>query len=240
MKKFFQIANGIALIDEVSDKYQNLFTPAGYAFSIWILIYIGLILFVIYQGRSLFRKVKQDEFVLQIGWWFVVSCAANCLWVLAWLYDFTGFSVLLMMLLLFSLIKIILNTNMELDDARTDKAAFLWWPFSFYSGWISVALIANVAAYLTKIKWDGFGISDLSWTIIMICLAGVINIFVTWNRNMREFGFIGVWGLIAVAVANLNGARSIVIAAIAVSALIFISSSVHAYKNRKMYPWRER
>jgi hypothetical protein len=257
MKKTLQIANAIALIvtiainylsntgffngntmKSISDKYHNYFTPAGYAFSIWGLIYIGLIAFTIYSAKGLFKKTGNEWPVLEIGWWFVISCAANSFWVIAWLYDFTGLSVVLMIVLLFSLIKIILKTRMELDDLPLKKIAFVWWPFCLYSGWISVALIADVAAYLTKIKWDGFGLSQISWTIIMIIVAGIINLIITWKRNMREFSLVGVWGLVAIAVSNWNSEKSIVYTALAVAVILFISSSVHAYKNRKSNPWK--
>jgi len=223
MKKALQIANGIALIativinylsntgvfngntmKTISDKYHNYFTPAGYAFSIWGLIYIGLLAFVIYTGRGLFKKVNDEWPVLEIGWWFVTSCAANSFWVIAWLYDYIGLSVLLMIILLFSLLKIVLNTRMELDDLPLKKIAFVWWPFCLYSGWISVALIADIAAYLTKIKWNGFGISEIAWTLIMIVIAGILNLVMTWNRNMREFALAAAWALIAIAVSNWN------------------------------------
>lgn len=91
---------------------------------------------------------------------------------------------------------------MELSNPPFKKIIFLWWPFCIYSGWIAVALIANIAAYLTKIQWDGFGLSQITWTIIMILVAGAINLFMTWKRNMREFTLVGVWGLVAVAVTN--------------------------------------
>jgi hypothetical protein len=251
MKKTLQIANGVALIatiivnylsntgvfngntmKTISDKYHNYFTPAGYAFSIWGLIYIGLLAFVIYTGKGLFKKAEDEWPVWEAGWWFVVSCAANSFWVIAWLYDYIGLSVVLMVVLLFSLIKIILNTRMEFDDLPLKKISFLWWPFCLYSGWITVALIANVAAYLTKIKWDGFGISEITWTLIMIIIAGIINLIMTWNRNMREFALVGVWALVAVAVSNWNGEKPIVYCALTVAGILFISSSVHAYRNR--------
>lgn len=256
MKKILQISNGLALIvtisinylsntgifngatmSSISSRYENLFTPAGYAFSIWGLIYLSLLAFVIYQGRSLFNKRDDEEVSLQIGWWFVLSCMANILWVLAWLYDLTGLSVLIMLLLLFSLVKIILNTNMERDDVNLKTAAFVWWPFSLYSGWIAVALIANIAAWLTKINWNAFGIPEVTWTIIMIFIAGAINLFMTWNRNMREFALVGVWALAAIAVSNWDQMSSVAEVAVAVSALLFISSTVHAFRNRKSLPW---
>lgn len=256
MKKKLQIANGIALIAtiainylsntgvfngktvaEVSDKYQNYFTPAGYAFSIWGLIYLGLLAFVFYSGRGLFKKVEDEWPILEIGWWFVISCIGNSLWVMAWLYEYTGLSVLIMIAVLFSLVKIILNTRMELDDLPLKKIAFVWWPFCIYSGWISVALIADVAAYLTKIKWNGFGISEIVWTLIMIFVAGILNLLMTWKRNMREFALVGVWALVAIAIANWNTQKSIVYSALMVALILFISTSIHAYKNRKSNPW---
>ncbi len=42
---------------DVSDKYSTLFTPAGYAFSIWGLIYLALGAYVVYQAFW----ARQDE-----------------------------------------------------------------------------------------------------------------------------------------------------------------------------------
>ncbi|WP_424494324.1 tryptophan-rich sensory protein [Salinimicrobium sp. GXAS 041] len=260
MKKLLQVSNAIAFLvvvvmnylantgifngdtmGSVSAQYENLFTPAGYAFSIWGLIYIGLAGFIVYQGRSLFSGAKEsDEVVDQIGWWFVISCIANCAWIVTWLYNYTGISVVIMIVLLFSLIKIILNTRMELDDLPLPSIAFLWWPFSLYSGWITLALIANVAAFLTKIDWDGFGISSVTWTIIMIGIAGILNLMITWTRNMREFALVGVWGLVGIAVANWNEAPVVQWWAVIVASILFISSSYHGYKNREYAPFRKR
>jgi len=255
MKKVLQVTNAIALVitlvinylsntgifngntmATVSASYQNYFTPSGYAFAIWGLIYIGLLAFVIYQARGLFTNAPNDWPVPEIGWWFVVSCAANSLWVFAWLYDYIGLSVIIMIVLLFSLIKIILNTRMELDDLPLKKIAFVWWPFCLYSGWITVALIADTAAWLTKIHWSGFGISGISWAVIMILVAAIINLGVTWIRNMREFALVGSWALIAIAVANWNEAEAVVITAIAAAVVLFISSGIHAYIHRKSNP----
>src|ERR1700722_2027037 len=135
MKKIWAVANGAALIVTIiinylsntgvfngntmatmSARYPTLFTPAGYAFSIWIVIYLGLLGFVFYQGRALRRNPEAEAVVGQIGGWFVLSCIANCAWVLAWLYDQTGLSVLIMIALLFCLLQIIWRTDMELTD----------------------------------------------------------------------------------------------------------------------------
>jgi len=251
MKKALQVANIIALIvtvvvnylsntgvfnnstmASVSARYQNYFTPSGYAFSIWGLIYLLLAAFVIYQARGISGKREVPAVEEKIGWLFVVSCAANSAWVLAWLYDFTGLSVLIMIILLASLWMIIVQTRMEMDLIPIKKIVLTWWPFAIYLGWISVALIANVAAYFTKIGWDGFGLSPIAWTVIMICVAGLVYVGLTWKRNLRESSMVGVWALVAVAVANWGTAPAVVNAALIVSAIIFISSGIHAYRNR--------
>lgn len=216
----------------VSAQYQNPFTPAGYAFSIWGLIYIGLTSFVIYQSKGLSKPSELRPIVGRIGWMFVLSCIANCLWILAWLYDYTGLSVIVMILLLSSLCAIMLRTRMELDLIPLKQIVFEWWPFAMYLGWICVALIANAAAYLTKIQWSGFGLSDVTWTIIMVLAAVIVNLLLTWIRNLRESAVVGAWALVAVAVANHQENEMIYYTAIASAVILLISCGIHGFQNR--------
>lgn len=255
MKKLLQIINGIAFvcvivmnylsntgllnnttIGAVSKDYNTLFTPAGYAFSIWGLIYLFLTGFIVYQGRSLFVKVRDDAFILTTGWWFLVSCIANCAWIVTWIYGYTLLSSIFIFIILLSLLQIVLKNKMELFDAPISVIVFLWWPFVIYSGWITVASIANVSAVLVKYNWDGFGLSPTFWTVLLIVIATIINIVVTWKRNMREFALVGAWALIAIYVAN-NDANSTVAYTALVAAIILIGSSfAHSFKNRKTNP----
>lgn len=256
MKKFLQIANGVALVStvfinylsnsgavngktigSVSDGLRSLFTPAGYAFSIWGFIYLLLFGFIFYQGRSLFKKNTEDDFVEKIGPWFIISCIANSGWVFLWLLGYTGLSCIFIFLLLFSLLKIIMNNRMEIWDAPAKVILFLWWPFVFYAGWVTVASIANVSAYLVKINWDAWGISPQNWTIIMIIIAAVINVTVIYTRNLREFATAGVWALIAIAVPNYDSHPIIAYVAIAASIIIAICAGIQGAKNSDTNPF---
>lgn len=219
-------------IKMLSDRYQTLFTPEAYAFSIWGLIYLFLLGFLIYCSTIL-KKREESEIISLVGIWFSMTCLANCFWIFAWLYDFTGLSVILMGLLLFALIQIIRRTHMELTNPPFRIVAFVWWPFALYSGWVSVALIVNVAAFLTKLKWSGFGLSEITWTIIMILVAGAINVFMTWKRNLREFAMVGVWALIAIAMTNRDDSQIIFWTAIIIAILVTLSCFVHSFKNFK-------
>ena len=252
MKKTLQIANGFFLvftiifnylsntgifngktIANVSNQFHNLFTPAGYAFSIWGVIYILLIGFVFYTGKSLFKPEnnKADSFVEKIGWWFVISCLANCAWIITWLYGFTGASVIVLLISFIALLKILL-----IAIKYNSSAAQKWFiniPFQIYAGWVSVALIAATAAWLTKIKWDGFGISEINWTIILISIASLIHLFMTWKKDAPVFAFVGTWALVAIAIANKEVSYQLYLAALSAAAIIFISSCFKIIKNTR-------
>ncbi|PKG53293.1 hypothetical protein [Olleya sp. 1-3] len=255
MKKRLQIINGVAFvcvivmnylsntgllnnttIGEISKDYNTLFTPAGYAFSIWGLIYLFLIGFIVYQGRSLFVKVRDDAFILTTGWWFLVSCIANCAWIVTWIYGYTLLSSIFIFIILLSLLQIVLKNKMELFDAPISVIVFLWWPFVIYSGWITVASIANVSAVLVKYNWEGFGLSPTFWTVLLIVIATIINIAVTWKRNMREFALVGAWALIAIYVANNDANITVAYTALVAAIILIVSSFAHSFKNRKTNP----
>ena len=226
------IFNGVTVAD-ISDRYHNFFTPAGYAFSIWGVIYLGLLAFVIYTGKSLFLgDDSNDEVVLKVGWWFVLSCLGNSLWIVLWVNNILWATVLVMLFVLICLIKIILNLNMEMDYHPLKKYVLIYWPFAIYTGWISVAFIADISAFLVKIEWNGFGLSAVIWTIIMLAIAGLLNLLVVWKRNLREFAIVGVWALIAISVENYNSEKSIFYAAIIAAIIVFINIGISGYKSK--------
>ncbi|MEE1885725.1 hypothetical protein [Pedobacter flavus] len=218
----------------VSAKYSNYFTPAGYAFSIWGLIYIGLLGFVIYSGRGLFNKSKNNTISTKIGWWFVLSCIANSLWVVAWLYEYMAVSVVIMIFLLFTILRIVVKFDDQTQKHTLAIRLFVLWPFSIYAGWISVALIANIAAWLTSIGFEGWGISAINWTILMILIGGVVNIFMILRRYLVFFGLVGVWAFLAISVANRSviEASNIVMVSNVVAILLLITSLVIIYSKK--------
>jgi hypothetical protein len=223
-----------ATTGSVSAKYPSLFTPANYAFGIWFLIYAELIWLVIYLARG---GPGGRESAGEVGWWFVLSCAANCGWILAWVNEEIGLSVVIMVFLLFCLLRIVWRTNMELTDPPLRVIAGLWWPVCYYSGWITAAFFADLSAWLVKSGWEPYVLHQEAWTLGMIVAAVAVYLWMTWRRNMREYGFMGVWALVAVGVNDWTGAQTVSLAAWGGAAILFISSSWHAYRNRAYSPW---
>jgi len=223
-------------IGEMSEKYSNLFTPAGYAFSIWGVIFLSLIAFSVYMLIQAFGNGEHTKFIKRTKFWFIVANIGTCLWSLAWLYDFPGLSVVIMFLILAKLCKIIINTEMELIDPPFKIIAFYWWPICLYSGWISVAAIANTAAWLKETGWDGAFLSEVQWTLLMILITVALNITMIYKRNMREFAAVGVWALIGIYAKQIGQYDVIAYLAAAGALLIFLNISYHGFQNRKQQP----
>lgn len=219
-------------IGEISARYVNLFTPASYAFAIWGIIFLALLAYGIFQVHRAFFSKKESPFIEQTSYWFIIANSLNCCWVFAFVYDYTGLSVLIMIGILLSLIKIILNTHMERWDAPITTIAFVWWPICLYSGWISVATIANISAYLSKLNWNGGILSEVTWTLIMIVVAILLNLAMIWKRNMREFAAVGIWALFAIYIRHMDTYSSIAYSALAGVIILSAAIAIHGYKNR--------
>lgn len=223
-------------VGAVSDKYNTLIAPAGYAFAIWGPIYLLLILFVGYQWYS-YYKLKQDEEIKQTGIWLALANIANGLWIIAWLNEAMEMSVLLIFVLLVSLIILTLRLRLEIWDAPNRTIFFVWWPIVIYLGWIIVASVSNVAAYLVSIDWQGGILSENMWTIVMIVVASIIYLWLVFSRNLRESAMVGVWAFAAISVRHWNDYSGIAIAALIGAAILFVVVSWHGYKNRKYAPF---
>ncbi|KQR94317.1 hypothetical protein ASG01_00030 [Chryseobacterium sp. Leaf180] len=222
-------------VGSVSADYRNLFTPAGYAFSIWGLIYTLLLGFAIYYGPFTKNTDLKEKTVLNIGWWFIVSCLANSMWIFTWLNGYLFLTIPVMIVLLISLLKIILNNHEIIESRDLKTTLFLRLPFYIYSGWISVALIADIATYLKKIEWDGFGISEMYWTLTMITIATILHLYMIWQRNMNAFAVVAVWALIAISVANQNKNYIVYIAAIIAAVVVALNIILRLFRKRAVF-----
>jgi uncharacterized membrane protein (UPF0136 family) len=224
-----------ASVGEISDQYHNLFTPAGYTFAIWGLIYLLLFVFVGYQWYVWIKK-RDDEYIKAAGIWFIMSNLANGMWIIAWTNDQIGLSLILIIFLLVSLVMLMFRLRLEIWDAPVRIIAFVWWPVCIYLGWIIVATMANIAAFSVSLNPVGAFALRESWVIVMIVFAAVIYGLLIYFRNMREAAMVGIWALVAIAVNQWHTAQSVGYAALIASAALLIYSLLQAYRNRETLP----
>ncbi len=192
---------------QVSANFDNLFTPAGFAFSIWGIIYLLLLAFssiVSFRKRTIVPK----EVLLA----FVATCFLNSLWVFAWHYQEITLSVLIMLGLLALLVFI--NFKLRNSESVISKASF-----GIYLGWICVATIANITILLVSTNWNGWGVDQVVWTVIMIAAGTLIgslakfqfsNLFIAlpivwaffaiYSRRIDDFPVIAISSLVAILI----------------------------------------
>jgi hypothetical protein len=209
---------------ELSDNIPNLFVPSGITFAIWGVIYLLLILFALYQARDFFKKEKIEmPYLTEITPFFLLASAANIIWIFLWHYEQVGLSLLAMIVLLISLIAIYLRLNIGREKVSLKEKMFIHVPFSVYLGWITVATIANITALLVTIGWDGFGISDVTWTIIVLCIATLLTLIILYKREDIAYSLVIVWALLGIVIKRLQDQAEIATTAIIAIILILIT-----------------
>ena len=226
---------GDVTVAYISHKYDTLFAPANYAFIIWGAIFLLCAGFVIYQWILL--KNDTQQYIHRTGLWFTLSNITNAAWVYCWINEQLGWCVILILILLLSLIILTIKLKLELNDEPVRTIFFVWWPITFYLGWIIAATLACIASYLVYIGWPGFGISPGTWTVIMIVIAFLIYLFLNQKRNMREAAIVGIWAFIAIAIRQWNHHLNIAVTAIISSIILTAVIAKHAYRNRYYSPF---
>jgi hypothetical protein len=184
---------------EISDRFQIYFVPAGYVFSIWGLIYLGLIAYIIYQALPAQRNTARLD---AIGLPFVVSSLANIVWIFLWHYNVFPLTLVAMVVLLASLIVVYLQLR---TGPRPPSRAETWAvrvPFSVYLGWITVATVANVTQVLDSVGWNGFGLSAETWLAVMLAVAVVVAGLMAWTRRDVAYLLVLVWAFIGIALKH--------------------------------------
>lgn len=189
--------NGITT-GAVSFKYPNLFQPAGITFSIWGLIYILLLVYLVYQFIN-FKNLQDNDtkqLSIRINLLFALTSLLNGLWLLSWHYDKMILSTVIMVGLLVALIFLV-----KISAATTliNRA-----PFSVYLGWITIATIANVAIMLVQAGVPSFDSNAISLTVGILLIG--FGISVLWIVREKDFifGFVIIWAYLGILIRHLK------------------------------------
>lgn len=184
----------------VSALYPTFFTPAGYTFSIWGIIYLFNFVFVVYYTITGFSASSSYP-TARILIFYSLSCIFNISWVFAWHYD----AILISMFMIASLFAALLMVYQEVTSGK--KSSFSEYfvttvPVSIYLGWIVVAVIANAAVTLRAYHWGGFGIPGHYWAAVMIVVAGIVNVLVLLKKRDVFFSLVFLWAALGIIVAR--------------------------------------
>ncbi|MFC4637812.1 tryptophan-rich sensory protein [Deinococcus hohokamensis] len=205
---------------DISDRLPNAFTPAGLTFAVWGPIFLGLLAFAVYQALPAQRGPRLDR----LFWPFLLGNLLNVAWLLAFQSLKYGLSVAIMLALLLSLVW--LYAQVRGLPPQGPERLTLQGPTSLYLGWISVATIANVTAFLVSqgVTTSLAGLGAAGWSAVLVLTAALIGVgFLVRFRDYAVaavllWAFYGVYAarpdLMPVTVAVLIAAGLILVAAL--------------------------
>jgi hypothetical protein len=188
---------------DISDRFPVLFVPAGYVFSIWGLIYIGMALYTVFQALP---AQKTNPRMRATGWLYVGASAANVAWLFFWHYNLFTLTIVVML----ALLGFLAAMYIRLREGKPRVGAAEFWmarlPFSVYLGWITVATIANATNVLYLTGWNGQPLTPEIWTVILLAAALAISAALLFLQ--RDFGYalVIVWAVIGIAVKQSEAA----------------------------------
>ena len=213
----------------ISDRFHVYFVPAGYVFSIWGIIYIGLVAFAIYQALP---AQRENPRLRATGWWVSLGGLANVAWIFLWHYEHFVPTVVAMLTLLATLI----ITYLRLGIGRTKTSATETWmakiPFSIYLGWITVATVANITDVLDFVKWDGFGIAPEIWMGVVLVAVLIISMLMSLTRRDIAYLLVILWALAGITVKQA-GTPAVVIPTWITFGLVAISLVIGLFLPRQ-------
>ncbi len=219
----------------ISDSYPNLFAPAGITFAIWGLIYLLLALFTFYQLGIINKNDEiSTELLNKVGILFSISSIANTIWIFTWHYQVIWLSIVFMLVILISLIKIV-NAIKE-ERLSSKEKFFVKLPFSIYFGWITVATIANATTLLVSLNFKGFGISETIWTVLIIIIGAIIGIITLLRNRDYFYGLVIIWAYFGIIIKHttvFNSMYPAVIIAAIISIVFLIAADIYAITKKE-------
>jgi hypothetical protein len=194
------VLGGVAT-NVVSAKYPTRITPAGYAFAIWSLIYLGMIVFSIRQAiprnAERYRKIRPL---------YLASCVLNC----AWLYFWHQEAILVCLALIAALLAVLIALVVRTGNA--DSYSDHWFvnvPFGIYAGWVTAATLVNAMIALVYVESSVAGTTWLAVSFIFAAAACGIAVRILIASYFYPLAI--AWALTAIAVKQ-SGATAIVVA----------------------------
>jgi hypothetical protein len=207
--------NGIRA-NEISDRYPTIVTPAGYAFSIWSLIYLGLAAFSVYQ--LLPAKLERFRGVRTL---FIASSFLNC----AWIYFWHSNQIAVCFVIILALFATVVFIVAKIGCSTMTETWLVQAPFGIYAGWLSVASIANLAIMLVYLDVQMSPTTQKIFAVTLILFAAVAAVLVRIKLRNFFYSLAVAWAVTAIAVKQSGNTFLIVASAIAVVTCLITTGS---------------
>lgn len=195
---------------EVSDSYPNLFAPAGITFSIWGIIYLALLVYVVYSVMIVWKKEGSDSdcrdtYLDNTAFYFMVSSIGNAVWIILWHFQLLFASVIMMGVILWCLYLINRSAARVYGKCclKEKEQLLIRLPFGIYFGWITVASIANITTLLVSYGVDGGKYESLITDAVLLIGLVIASLVISKQHNIF-YGMAVIWAYLGILVKHLS------------------------------------
>lgn len=188
----------------ISNQFDALFTPAGFTFSIWGLIYLLLGLFV---ARLMTYDASTDPMLFRkLAIWFIISCLFNIAWLIVWHALLIVWAMAMLSFLSYTVGRIaVLIHELAEPPAKFERTTFM-----IYFGWVSVASIANVTIWLVSLDLiDPFGTASIWLTSLLVLIGVGIAINVIRYFKSPVYSLVYIWAYLGIVLNQFERPSSV-------------------------------
>lgn len=211
-----------------ANENEALIQPAGFAFSIWGLIYALVFIWIIY----LFFSKKDKSYITErLKFWPIANFILNGVWIFVFTQEWLFASIIVIAALLYTLAEIYTSIS------ETNHGWFDRFPFAIYFAWVTLATIVNIFTWTTGNDIDTvLGMDELTWTIIVLIVAGLIGITIAIFFKDWVYPLVLIWPLFGIYAESgdvstgLNITLLAVAAALVIIAVMVIVQQVKTFK----------
>ena len=185
---------------EVSEYFPNFFTPQGYVFAIWFVIYVLIIVFAFYQAKA---DQAGEEYLAKIGYLYLIGALLNVAWLLVFHYSYGNDPLFVWTEpLIVGFLIVLLVTYVRLGIGVTEvplkQKLAVHLPVSVYTGWVSLATIANTASVLNASLTIPVDVQHL-WTALVLVVALLVTSLMLVLRRDIAYALVVVWAAPGIA-----------------------------------------
>lgn len=191
---------GLSQAEFAADGNQTL-QVAGYAFSIWGLLYLGLLA---YAGRQALPQTGESLLINRMGWPSAVAMFGIGLWIVVAALNLKAASVAVIFASLLALLVPLLATakTIRTTGVMDRDRWFLIWPLAALAGWLTIAAPLNLITTATAFDALPAFASPTAWAIAAIVVTVLVGIEVTLYLRTMAYALPIAWGLVGAFVAE--------------------------------------
>jgi hypothetical protein len=217
---YWRLPLGLPDMKTASDRYPNLFTPAPYAFSIWGAIYLSWIVWAVAGLLPSRRAVTLHDRTAAL---LILLNILGSVWILEFVL---GNLVAAQIIIAVMLITAIVGFLRALEGARSYWSVL---PFSLFFGWITVANLANLAAWMVQLNaW-----SDVPWAQALLVVAVLAGLMVGFLYREPVHPLVVAWASLAIAVKSQDLDARVSTAAFAAAGVSAVAAAINAGRRLK-------